>query len=196
MERIFYRLLIDVKLNGVNNNRLPSLLKISYCLTISNQNRGNQQNGFWLARMNLATYFDPSIGQSKRGNQRNCLWLAHENLATHFDRSKTVGFYFSWRVSFGPFGRIFDRKVREEAWIFRHFSCEAWKGSNAIFWGKMTLANSGCQRLFNHGFRFCQVFQYIAMAQANGKSNTSTIQKKQSVTHKECVGSLCSDCIK
>ena len=34
--------------------------------------------------------------QSKRDNRRDGFWLARMNLATHFDRSKTVGFYVFW----------------------------------------------------------------------------------------------------
>ena len=53
--------------------------------------------------------------QSKRGNQRDGFWLARMNLATHFDRTKSVGFqYFSLAISYEPFGWIFDRKVRRE----------------------------------------------------------------------------------
>ena len=30
--------------------------------------------------------------ESKRGNRQDGFWLAHINLATHLDNSKTVGF--------------------------------------------------------------------------------------------------------
>ena len=67
----------------------------------------------------LGTTISIWFGQKKKGNQRDGFWLARMNLVTHFDRSKTVGFWFSSRVSSGPFEWIFDRKVREQAWIFR-----------------------------------------------------------------------------
>ena len=51
-----------------------------------------------------------------------------------------MGFWFSSRASSGPFGWIFDRKVRKEAWIVRPFSCEVSKQSDAIFWGKIAPA--------------------------------------------------------
>ena len=54
------------------------------------------------------------------------------DLTTHSSRSNTVGFWFSSRASSGPFGWIFDSKVREKSWIFWPFCCEVWKRSDAI----------------------------------------------------------------
>ena len=78
--------------------------------------------------------------QSKRDNQRDGFWLARMNLATHSSRSNTVGFWFSSRASSGPFGWIFDWKVREELWIFWPLYCEVWKRSDAILGGKIAPA--------------------------------------------------------
>ena len=82
----------------------------------------------------------PNVVQLERGNQRDGLWLARMNLATHSSRSNTVGFWFSSRASSGPFGWIFDWKVREESWIFWPLCCQVWKRSDAIFWGKIAPA--------------------------------------------------------
>ena len=49
---------------------------------------------FDLAKAITMTAF-PEAGnavQSERGNQRDGLWLARMNLATHYSRSNTVGF--------------------------------------------------------------------------------------------------------
>ena len=55
-------------------------------------------------------------------------------------RSNTVGFWFSSRASSGPFGWIFDWKVREESWIFWPLCCEVWKQSDAILREKIAPA--------------------------------------------------------
>ena len=81
-----------------------------------------------------------NVIQSEKGNQRDGLWLACMDLATHFGRSNTVGFWFSSRASSGPFGWIFDWKVREELWIFWPLCCEVWKRSDAILGGKIAPA--------------------------------------------------------
>ena len=65
--------------------------------------------------------------------------IARKDLATHSSRSNTVGFWFSSRASFGPFGWIFNWKVREESWIFWPLCCEVWKQSDAILGGKSPL---------------------------------------------------------
>ena len=44
------------------------------------------------------------------------------------------------RASSGPFGWIFDWKVREESWIFWPLCCEVWKRSDAILAGKIAPA--------------------------------------------------------
>ena len=62
------------------------------------------------------------------------------NLAMHSSRSNTVGFWFSSRASSGPFGWIFDWKVREESWIFWPLCCEVWKRRDAILGGKIAPA--------------------------------------------------------
>ena len=77
---------------------------------------------------------------NKKGNQRDGLWLARMNLATHSSHSNTVGFWFSSRASSGPFGWVFDWKVREESWIFWPLCCEVWKRSDAILGGKIAPA--------------------------------------------------------
>ena len=68
------------------------------------------------------------------------LWLARMDLATHSSRSNTVRFWFYSRASSGPFGWIFDWKVREESWIFWPLCCEVWKRSDAILGGKIAPA--------------------------------------------------------
>ena len=81
-----------------------------------------------------------NVVQSERGNQRDGLWLAHINFATNSSRSNTVGFWFSSRTSSGPFGWIFDWKVREESKIFWPLCCEVWNRSDAFFGGKIAPA--------------------------------------------------------
>ena len=81
-----------------------------------------------------------NIVQSERGNQRDGLWLARMNLATHYSCSNTVGFWFSFRASSGLFGWIFDWKVREESWILWPLCWEVWKQSDAILAGKIAPA--------------------------------------------------------
>ena len=78
-----------------------------------------------------------NVVRSERGNQRDGLWLAHMDLAMYSSRSNTVGFWFSSRASSGPFGWIFDWKVREELWIFWPLCCEVWKRSDAILGEKI-----------------------------------------------------------
>ena len=95
-------------------------------------------NNNWWRRLGKRLLFNDI--QSKRGNQRNGFWLARMNLATHSSRSNTVGFWFSSRASSGPFGWIFDWKVREESWIFWPLCCEVWKRSDAILGGKIAPA--------------------------------------------------------
>ena len=90
-----------------------------------------------------------SVVRSEMGNQRDGLWLAHMNLATHYSRSNTVGFWFSSRASSGPFGWIFDWKVREESWTFWPLCCEVWKRSDAIWAGKIAPALEPFKRRFS-----------------------------------------------
>ena len=78
-----------------------------------------------------------NVVQSERGNRHDSLWLARMDLAMYSSRSNTVGFWFSSRASSGPFGWIFDWKVREESWIFWPLCCEVWKQSDAILVGKL-----------------------------------------------------------
>ena len=92
----------------------PSRRWLDDCLTIVQSERGNRRDGSWLAR-----------------------GLARINFATHSSRSNTVGFWFSSRTSSGPFGWIFDWKVREESKIFQPLCCEVWNRSDAFFWGKI-----------------------------------------------------------
>ena len=89
-----------------------------------------------------------TVVQSERGNQQDGLWLARKDLATHYSRSKTVGFWFSSRASSGPFGWIFDWKVREESWIFWPLCCEVWKRSDAILGEKIAPALEPFQNKF------------------------------------------------
>ena len=54
----------------------------------------------------------------KKGQSAGRFGLARLNFVTHSSRSNIVGFCFSSRTSSGPFGWIFDWKVREESKIF------------------------------------------------------------------------------
>ena len=47
-----------------------------------------------------------TVVQSERGNQLDGFWLAREDLATHYTRSNTVGFWFSSRASSGQFATL------------------------------------------------------------------------------------------
>ena len=91
---------------------------------------------FLIGRRSNVEVWKSNVVQSERGNQRDGLWLAHEDLAVHSNRSNAMGFWFSSRASSGPFGWIFDWKVREESWIFWPSCCEVWKRSDAILRGK------------------------------------------------------------
>ena len=95
-------------------------------------------NNNWWRRLGKRLLFNDI--QSKRGNQRDGFWLARMNLATHSSRSNIVEFWFSSRASSGPFGWIFDWKVREELWIFWPLCCEVSKRSDAISGGKIVPA--------------------------------------------------------
>ena len=95
-------------------------------------------NNNWWRRFGKRLLFNDI--QSKRDNQRDGFWLARMNLATHSSRSNTLGFWFSSRASSGPFGWIFDWKVREESWIFWPLCCKVWKRSDAILGGKIAPA--------------------------------------------------------
>ena len=80
-----------------------------------------------------------NVVQSETGGDG--LWLARKDIAsTHYSRSSTVAFWFSSRASSGPFGWIFDWKVREELWIFWPLCCEVWKRSDTILAGKIAPA--------------------------------------------------------
>ena len=92
----------------------------------------------WWRRLGKRLLFNDI--QSERGNQRDGFWLARMNLATHSSRWNTVGFWFSSRANSGPFKWIFDWKVREESWIFWPLCCEVWKRSDAILGGKIAPA--------------------------------------------------------
>ena len=64
------------------------------------------------------TAFPASVNvvQSERSNQRDGLRLAHMNLASYALQSlEYCGILISSRASSGPFGWIFDWKVREES---------------------------------------------------------------------------------
>ena len=86
-------------------------------------------------------------------NQQDGLWLARVDLATctHSSRSNTVRFWFSSRASSRSFGWIFDWKVREESWIYWPLCCEVWKRSDAI----LEKNRPGARTLSKQGFLPC-----------------------------------------
>ena len=76
-----------------------------------------------------------------------------------------------FEASSGHFGWIFDRKVREEAWIFRPFPgpfcCEVWKRSDAIFWEKVAPALEPL--ISKQGFLPCPFLRELKMETFSGR---------------------------
>ena len=76
-----------------------------------------------------------------------------------------------FEASSGHFRWIFDRKVREEAWIFRPFPgpfcCEVWKRSDAIFWEKVAAALEPF--ISKQGFLPCPFIRELKMETFSGR---------------------------
>ena len=109
----------------------------------------------------------------RKGQSAGRFGLARKNLATHSSRSNTVGFWFSSRTSSGPFGWIFDWKVREESWIFWPICCEVWKRSDAFFGEKIAPALEPFQNLYSS----LPAFLYIWNSQRRTQTPSKSLKK-------------------
>ena len=137
--RIFIRIFVDpdedlVRSSSISCKILEDLSKIFEVLAKSLQGSSGPYKDPWRSSV---FWVVKNVVQSERGNQRDGLWLARIDLATHSSHSNIVGFRFSSRASSGSFGWIFDWKVREESWIFWPLCCQVWKRSDVTLGGKM-----------------------------------------------------------